>query len=91
MIEWAEVEFRKGRSTSDGSTEDDHFESAARQFAALGNTKAAALANPQGPSFPEPLGYLARVGKLVEPLVVEADRERAHGLRRLLCHRGDDR
>ena len=40
---------------------------------------------------PEPLGYLARVRKLVEPLVVEADRERAHGLGRLLCHRGDDR
>jgi hypothetical protein len=34
------------------------LESAARQFAALGNKKAAALASQQGPPFPEPLGYL---------------------------------
>jgi hypothetical protein len=58
LIEWAEVEFRKGRPTSDGSTEGEQFESAARQLAALGNIKAAALASPEGPPFPEPLGYL---------------------------------
>jgi hypothetical protein len=52
------VEFKKDRSTSDGATEGEHMESAARQFAALGNTKAAALASPQGPSFPELLDYL---------------------------------
>jgi hypothetical protein len=52
------VEFRKSRSTSDGSTEGEQLESAARQLAALGMTKAAALASPQGPPFPEPLGYL---------------------------------
>jgi hypothetical protein len=52
------VEFRKSRPTSDGSTEGEQFESAARQLKALGMDKAAALASPQGPSFPEPLDYL---------------------------------
>jgi len=52
------VEFRKGRKTSDGSTEGEQYESAARQLAALGKKKAAALASPDGPPFPEPLGYL---------------------------------
>jgi hypothetical protein len=58
LIEWAKVEFRKGRKTADGSTEGEQFESAARQLAALGKTKEAALANPEGPPFPEEFGYL---------------------------------
>ena len=58
LVDWAEFEFRKGRKTSDGSTEGEQYESAARQLAALGKTKAAALASPEGPPFPEELGYL---------------------------------
>jgi hypothetical protein len=58
LIEWAEIEFKKSRPTADGSTEGEQFESAARQLTALGMTKAAALASPQGPPFPEPLDYL---------------------------------
>jgi hypothetical protein len=58
LIEWATVEFKKGRTTSDGSTEGEQFDSAARQFAALGMTKAAAMASPESPPFPEPLEYI---------------------------------
>jgi hypothetical protein len=38
----------------------------------------------------EPLGDRPRVRQLVERLMVEADRERPHGLRRCLGHGGHD-
>lgn len=65
MIAWAEHEFRYRRPTADGSSEADHQESAARQWAAMPaalrpksrkiSTQSDAVA---GPPFPDELDYL---------------------------------
>jgi hypothetical protein len=55
---FAEHSFRHGRQLADGATEGEHRSSAARQWEALGRTKAASAASPEAPSFPDELSYL---------------------------------
>lgn len=56
---FAEHTFRLGRQMPDGATEGSHRSAAARQWAALGKTGAAAAsAGPVAPPFPPPLEYL---------------------------------
>lgn len=50
--------FRHGRSLADGATEGEHRASAARQWEALGRTRAASAAVSEVPPFPAELAYL---------------------------------
>lgn len=69
---WAEHGWRNARQESDGATEGEHKASAARQWAALGRAKAAAMVDVSvGPPFPHLLGdlwkYFCEVSSGVAP------------------------